>query len=275
MSKSPRICLVSEAGSSAPAPGCVRLRSTLHFPRKDISLVADVPDKRMRLADLVPLAIEISDLLRPLAVEQAVAEGKTIPCSKGCDACCRRLMISILPAEAAYLIDVVRDLPTNPRQAVLKKFDAAAKKIAGSRMRAHTSQMNVSDAQQTKEFEKNLAPLWAEAVSDCPFLVDHACSIYENRPIVCRDYMVTSPAENCLNYHAQRLPMFVAVADALKSVSAQLEGQEQGQTVVMLQLFAWHSFNQSRAQRTWRGPDMVKKFFKELEKLCQSVDANP
>ena len=31
----------------------------------------------------------------------------------------------------------------------------------------------------------------------CPFLEDESCSIYSQRPLVCREYLVTSPAEYC------------------------------------------------------------------------------
>ncbi|MCB1996378.1 MAG: YkgJ family cysteine cluster protein, partial [Rhodoferax sp.] len=31
----------------------------------------------------------------------------------------------------------------------------------------------------------------------CPFLDDDACSVHEHRPFVCRQYLVTSPAEAC------------------------------------------------------------------------------
>ena len=31
----------------------------------------------------------------------------------------------------------------------------------------------------------------------CPFLEDESCSIHPARPLVCREYLVTSPAELC------------------------------------------------------------------------------
>jgi len=33
----------------------------------------------------------------------------------------------------------------------------------------------------------------------CPFLDQERCSIYQHRPMRCREYLVTSPAENCSN----------------------------------------------------------------------------
>ena len=31
----------------------------------------------------------------------------------------------------------------------------------------------------------------------CPFLEEESCSIHAERPLVCREYLVTSPAERC------------------------------------------------------------------------------
>jgi len=31
----------------------------------------------------------------------------------------------------------------------------------------------------------------------CPFLEEESCSIHPDRPLVCREYLVTSPAELC------------------------------------------------------------------------------
>jgi Fe-S-cluster containining protein len=46
----------------------------------------------------------------------------------------------------------------------------------------------------------------------CPFLEKESCSIYSDRPILCREFLVTSPAENCSQptpetVHRVRLPL--------------------------------------------------------------------
>ena len=53
----------------------------------------------------------------------------------------------------------------------------------------------------------------------CPFLEEESCSIYEERPITCREFLVTSPAEHCARLGSEgvervRLPVrvFNAVA---------------------------------------------------------------
>jgi Fe-S-cluster containining protein len=50
----------------------------------------------------------------------------------------------------------------------------------------------------------------------CPFLEEGSCSIYAQRPLVCREYLVTSPAERCSDPSptVRRLPLgsFVSYA---------------------------------------------------------------
>jgi hypothetical protein len=52
----------------------------------------------------------------------------------------------------------------------------------------------------------------------CPFLEDEACSIHPDRPLSCREYLVTSPASECARPTAEtvkRVPMPVKVSLAL------------------------------------------------------------
>jgi hypothetical protein len=51
----------------------------------------------------------------------------------------------------------------------------------------------------------------------CPFLEDESCSIHADRPVACREYLVTSPAEACAQPTPQtvrmiRLPLQVSHA---------------------------------------------------------------
>ena len=50
----------------------------------------------------------------------------------------------------------------------------------------------------------------------CPFLEDESCSIYAERPFVCREYLVTSPAENCTTLNEGTIE---GVADAVADLA--------------------------------------------------------
>ena len=53
--------------------------------------------------------------------------------------------------------------------------------------------------------ERRVAMGWnISARNPCPFLEDESCSIHRDRPLTCREYLVTSPAENCANPTPER-----------------------------------------------------------------------
>ncbi len=60
----------------------------------------------------------------------------------------------------------------------------------------------------------------------CPFLEEERCSIYSIRPLICREYMVTSPPEHCfdpatLKAVPVRLPLYFS--RVLNAIGAEVE----------------------------------------------------
>lgn len=107
-----------------------------------------------------------------VAACQAESEQKPV-CAKGCDACCHRLVEATLPEVLAIA------------QHVEEKFSEEQR--AGFQSRVAAAQ------------ERNVG-FWKDegtpAKAPCGFLVDHACSIYEVRPVSCRA-MNSFDAEAC------------------------------------------------------------------------------
>jgi hypothetical protein len=61
----------------------------------------------------------------------------------------------------------------------------------------------------------------------CPFLEDESCSIHEQRPIVCREHHVTTPAANCaqlFQINVERVEPPVRVGEALARVADRIGG---------------------------------------------------
>src|ERR1044072_10056443 len=64
----------------------------------------------------------------------------------------------------------------------------------------------------------------------CPFLLDDACSIYAERPFVCRQYLVTSAPELCkapLDNPVRPIKAPATFATAMYNVAEQLLGPPQ------------------------------------------------
>ena len=87
------------------------------------------------------------------------------------------------------------------------------------------------DPNLTNDEARKIARRYFDLRLACPFLAeDGACGIYDQRPFVCRQYLVTSPAELCTNPFGnpvEILPMPIAAASAFRTVSAEMIGREQ------------------------------------------------
>src|SRR4029450_6909381 len=72
--------------------------------------------------------------------------------------------------------------------------------------------------QWTPEAYGELVGTYFQQGIPCPFLEEESCSIYEERPITCREYLVTSPAENCSGpppENIRRVKMLIPVFNAV------------------------------------------------------------
>ncbi len=153
---------------------------------------------RARLSELVPLARSVSASVVALATEHAAAQGKTISCQRGCTHCCRQL-VPVAPLEAKRLAEVIAALPLDQRNAILERFSKAIKTLeqAGlsSAKAAKGQRALVSNETDATAAWNDVSRRYYELRMDCPFLENDSCSIYEERPIACREYnAVTAPS---------------------------------------------------------------------------------
>lgn len=169
--------------------------------RADVS----VPAGCIRAAELLPVHREISKAVTEAVVAREVRAGATISCRKGCSACCKRLYVEVTEAEAYRLQDTIGALRDDHRRRVDARFAEIRKRVlkAGlydEMLRTNLEEGDIRERLSLAFYEQNLA---------CPFLEQDACSIYEERPLACREYLVTSPAEECSRPaagHVRRIP---------------------------------------------------------------------
>jgi Fe-S-cluster containining protein len=168
---------------------------TLSGPDWQLQTKISVPKGRTQLRQLMPAVQSFADsVVIDAGVKAAEQQGRKISCKKGCAACCRQL-VPIPATEAYYIRDVVANLPESRRAQVYSRFAAARRRLDDSGL--------LDKLLHPEKFE------WPDNASHsfgleyfrlgipCPFLEEEACSIYADRPLACRDYLVTSPAENC------------------------------------------------------------------------------
>jgi Fe-S-cluster containining protein len=124
----------------------------------------------------------------------SVAEqcGEKVSCKAGCGACCRQL-VPITETEARNIADVVDAMPEPRRTTIRERFTETKRKLAEAGL--------LEKLEQPEENTRNteLGMDYFRAGIPCPFLEDESCSIHPDRPISCREYLVTSRPEHCAN----------------------------------------------------------------------------
>jgi hypothetical protein len=94
----------------------------------------------------------------------------------------------------------------------------------------------------------------------CPFLEEESCSIHPDRPLVCREYLVTSPAELC----AGPVQEGVTPVPVPKLSLAARRLQEESETWFPLALLmAWSRTPRTPATRR-PGTEWVQRFLRGL-----------
>ena len=122
----------------------------------------------------------------------AAETGKAISCRKGCGACCRQL-VPVSRTEGEALLALVEAMPRERRKAVRTRFAAAEAAIT----RAGLAERGDRSDREPSRSDRELSVAYFALGVPCPFLEDESCSIHPDRPLVCREYLVTSPAELC------------------------------------------------------------------------------
>jgi Fe-S-cluster containining protein len=154
---------------------------------EELPLELSVPAGPVTMERLLPILRGLSSLFSERATARAKAAGRPITCRAGCGACCRQL-VALAPSEARAIARLVDTMP-EPRRAVIhQRFDVALQRLGDLVDRMPTG---------TAEERAELSHAYFKLGIACPFLEDESCSIHPDRPMACREYLVSSPAENC------------------------------------------------------------------------------
>lgn len=173
---------------------------TLRVGGKRVAFRFDVPTVPVESAALLPLFRSVTDTLVDIAGEEARVRGLSISCRKGCGACCRQL-VPISEMEVIAIRRLVASLPEPRRSMVIERFEQGAARLAEAGLvdtLRHPETVN-SDSAEAVGLD-----YFAQGIA-CPFLEDESCSIHPERPLACREYLVTSPASNCTHPSSDRV----------------------------------------------------------------------
>ncbi|MDI1328154.1 MAG: YkgJ family cysteine cluster protein [Brevundimonas sp.] len=177
---------LSAASSEGEATATGRV--VLEVGGERISVEMTVPAGLVTVEDVLPIVHGLSSLFATRATARVAAEGQEVSCRAGCGACCRQL-VPVAPAEARALARLVEAMPEPRRRHVRRRFEAALDTLAPLGL--------MERLDQNRDDRQGIAREYFAAGVACPFLEDEACSIHANRPLSCREYLVTSPPDLC------------------------------------------------------------------------------
>jgi Fe-S-cluster containining protein len=157
-----------------------------------VHLQITVPTGPARIRDLLPVFQGLADVVVDVGEQQVVRTGQAISCRKGCGACCRQL-VPVSPSEARALARVVAALPEPRQSEVRRRFATALEQLRAAGV---LEPLLDRDREESTPLRPLGLAYFRQGVP-CPFLEDESCSIHRDRPLACREYLVTSPAAEC------------------------------------------------------------------------------
>ncbi len=222
-----------------------------------------VPRAPLRMCELVPLAQRFTDATVDAAIEQEQREGRAISCRAGCGACCRQL-VPVSPPEAFHLANHLLSLEEAQRDAFLARFDSVESALdALGMMPRLQALMNGQIA--PKDFGSIAADYFALGLA-CPALVDESCGVHPDRPLSCRDFNVTSPAEWCktpAQFRIRKVPTAPLLSEPLARVAARLTGTRV-ELIPLSLAMRWVDDHAELGMREWPGTNLFEAFLAEL-----------
>jgi Fe-S-cluster containining protein len=223
---------------------------------RPVHLRLTVPTGPTPVRDLLPLFHCLDKLIVNIAEEAVEQAGEHISCRAGCGACCRQI-VPISESEAHAVKRLVDDLPEPRRTNVRERFADGVKRMA---------EVGLLKRMRHLERETNAIQLGLDYFRvgvPCPFLEEESCSIHPDRPLACREYLVTSPAAFCATQEPGKVrgvPIPAEVSRAVRSVD---KGSSPTGWVPLLLALDWSDAH-PEPPVTRTGAELVQKVFARL-----------
>lgn len=220
------------------------MRRRLHILGRPIDVELELRDADPTLLSLWEPARAASEAISEIVRKAEALRGVTATCRDGCAACCRHL-VPISTIEAVRLARVVDALPAGERAAVRARFEGAVRRLERAGMldararRGRTAMTTV--VEEGESAWDTLSRRYRAMAIACPFLVRERCSIYEDRPLVCREYLVSSPPNACAapDGDVAPLPRPVRMGEALAGAATSVTGDDQVGSIPLVLALEW------------------------------------
>ena len=236
---------------------------TILIEGQPLNLQMTVPTKPVRSRKMLPVFQQMSNSFVKMGVDAVDASGKDISCKAGCGACCRQ-PVPIAEIEAHEIAELVENMPEPRREKIKKRFNDACARLFEI---GWFEKLDSVPAMEHEKRQKVIHEYFEEGIP-CPFLEDEACSIHKNRPLSCREYLVTSPSENCKKPSKEGIemvPLPVKPSATLCSITKTGNLSETVNFVPLILSLEWaRKFPDESKEKT--GEEWMAEFFTNLTK---------
>ncbi|HTK38311.1 MAG TPA: YkgJ family cysteine cluster protein [Pyrinomonadaceae bacterium] len=191
-----------------------------------IEMEMTVPAKPVKPHRMLPVFQKMTNSFVDVSVQAMNEIGETISCKAGCGACCHQ-PVPIAEVEVYQIAELVENMPEPRRSEIKKRFAEAVdhfESIGWFERIRKAGNLKMPDNPQFIPTELLDAAIeyFNEGIP-CPFLENNSCSIHENRPLSCREYLVTSPAESCsrpTGETVKKVPLLIRPSRSLPHLGA-------------------------------------------------------
>jgi Fe-S-cluster containining protein len=181
-----------------------------------IELETQLPVSRdpQPIGAFLPIARAFTEAILQASVRIARENGKEVSCLKGCSACCSQQLIPVALGEAHEIVRVLETMPEPMRSEIGMRFQRGVAQLRDSGV---LSNLDMTREKSDEEIEQESSE-YRNLQIPCPFLVDDSCSIYQSRPLICREYMVHSDPVFCKNLTGQGVELVPLAAHASRAL---------------------------------------------------------
>lgn len=212
-----------------PEEPTVPFQARLRIGDESVLLQGRAQTGSMRLVDFLPVLQSFDNAITDAAARAAERMGKQISCSAGCGACCRQ-MVPLGDDEAARLLELVEQMPEERREEVRERFRDAVRRLSEAG------------------------------------LLDCVRSVHPDRPLRCREYLVTSPAENCRDPGRGRIEM-VPIPRSVSSLLFRFLGEgERPRWTPMILMLEWAEQHSGEPLPRFDGRALFETFLKQISR---------